>query len=266
MKCNCQGGWSGKSCATCTLKCPKGHVRDSTCTRCISMHEAKQRHSLAFDGDSNLAVLSNPVKHAEEIGTVEFSFKSLRMTGVQGLVCDQQQVMGSVCIRLVGDHMSLTVFGNHITSNDPVISGSTHVFAYVFKPFTGYRVSIVYGKLHKGMAYAKLYVNGHLANTKFFASGYPAQLGTTYIGALQGNGHAYYQGFMDDLRLWSIPRTAWQIAKDYHKRLVGVEQGLIAYFPMDMPQVQQASLGVSNWEMDVQGAVYSDEFSLGRHG
>jgi len=230
------------------------------------MKEANLRHSLAFDGDSNIAVLSNPVKAVDEIGAVEFSFKALRMTGVQGLVCDQQQVMGSMCIQLDGNRISVNVFGNHITANDPVVSGSTHVFSYVFKPFTGYRVSIVYGLLHKGMAYIKLYVNGHLANTKFFASGNPARLGTTYVGALQGNSHSYYQGFLDDLRLWSIPRMPWQIAKDYHKHLVGVEQGLIAYFPMDSPHLHQRSLGVSSWEMDVQGAVYSDEFSLGRHG
>lgn len=222
------------------------------------------RHSLAFDGDGNLAVISNSVKQAESVATVEFKFKSLRMNGVKGLVCDQQQVMGSLCIRLVDDHISISIFGNHITANDPVISGSTHIFPYKFKAFTGYRVSIVYALLHKGMAYTKLYVDGYLASTKFFASGYAGRLGTTFVGALQGEGHSYYQGFLDDLRLWSSPRMAWQIAKHFNKRIVGVEQGLIAYFPMDIPETRQASVGVSNWEMQVQGAVFSDQFSLGR--
>jgi len=265
MKCNCPGGWSGSECSTCAMKCSKGHVRDSTCTQCISTKEAKQRHSLAFDGDSNLAVLSNPVKHAEEISTIEFAFKALRVGGVQGLVCDQQQVMGSVCIRLVGDQISFTVFGNHITANDPVISGSTQTFPYKFRPFTGYRVSLVYALLHKGMAYTKLYVNGNLAGTKFFASAYVGRLGTTYVSAIQGNSHGYFQGFVDDLRLWNVVRMPWQIAKDARKHMVGVEQGLIAYFPMDVPELETSSLGVSNWEMKIQGAVYSDAFQLGRH-
>lgn len=265
MKCNCPGGWKGAQCAQCDLKCPKDHVHDSTCTRCMSTAKAKQQHSLAFDGENNLAVLSNPVKQAEEVATVEFAFKALRLSGVQGLVCDQEQVMGSLCIRLVGNHIALTVFGNHITANDPVISGSTTQFSYFFKPFTGYRVSIVYATLRKGMAYTKLYVNGNPTDTKFFASGYPGRLGTTYTGALQGNSRAYFQGFLDDVRLWNTARAAWQIARNFDKKLVGVEQGLIAYFPLDNLQLNEASLGVSNWEISIKGAVYSDPFMLGRH-
>lgn len=161
--------------------------------------------------------------------------------------------------------MSLSVFGNHITADDPVISGSTHTFDYDFEAFTGYRVTVVYGLLHQGMAYTKLYVNGNLVSTNFFASGYPGRLGTTTVGALQGNDKGYYQGFLDDIRLWSAARMAWQIAKDYNKHLVGVEEGLIAYFPLDSPHLHEGSLGVSNWEIAIQGSVYSDAFALGRH-
>jgi len=211
-----------------------------------------------------MAMLANPVKHAEEVSTVEFMFKALRLKGVQGLVCDQEQVMGSVCIRLVNNQMSLSVFGNHVTANDPVISGSTHTFPYEFRPFTGYRVSIVYGLLQKGMAYTKLYVNGNAVSSKFFASGYPGRLGTTTIGSLQGKSSGYFQGFLDDLRLWSTARMPWQIRKYYNRTMVGVEQGLFAYFPMDVAKLQMDSLGVSSWKMEVQGAVYSDPFGLGR--
>lgn len=219
---------------------------------------------MAFDGEQNIAILSNPVKKAEEVNTVEFEFKALSLEGIQGLVCDQEQVMGSLCIRLVNEHLAVTVFGNHITANDPVISGSTHTFPYKFKPFTGYRVSIVYGLLHKGMAYTKLYVDGNPVGSKFFASSYQARLGTTYVGALQGQNEAYFQGFIDDVRIWNIPRMAWEIKRDYNKHMVGVEQGLIAYFPLDEPSLDQNSLGVSSWKLEVRGAVYSDPFGLGR--
>lgn len=160
--------------------------------------------------------------------------------------------------------MALTVFGNHKTANDPVISGSTVTFPFKFEPFTGYRVSVVYGLLHKGMAYSKLYINGHPVGTKFFASGYNGRLGTAYVGALQGHSKSYFQGFLDDIRLWNVPRAAWQIEEDFNKKLVGVEQGLIAYFPIDVPVLQQTSLGISNWALNIQGAMFSDPFSTGR--
>lgn len=162
--------------------------------------------------------------------------------------------------------MTVTVFGNHVTADDPVISGSTQEFPYEFQEFTGYRVSIVYSMLHKGMAYTKLYVNGRAITSKFFATGAPGRLGTTNIGALQEHSHAFFQGFIDDLRLWNIARPAWQIRSDYNKKLVGVEQGLIAYFPVDTAERKIESLGVSSWKMQIEGAVFSDPFSIGRRG
>lgn len=114
------------------------------------------------------------------------------------------------------------------------------------------------------MSYTKLYVNGIPVTSKFFASGYQARLGTTYIGALQEQNEAYFQGFIDDVRIWNIARMAWEIKASYNKPLVGVEQGLIAYFPLDEPSLEQDSLGVSSWKLEVRGAVYSDPFGLGR--
>jgi hypothetical protein len=216
------------------------------------------------DGESNVVTLKNPVKKSEEVSTVELRFKALRLTGVQGLVCDKEQVQGSLCVRLVKDRIAISVFGNHITSSDPVISGDTQIFDYRFKPFTGYHVSVVYGLLPKGMAYAKLYVNGKVASTKFFSSGYQAHLGTTYVAGLQSNTHGYFQGFIDELRIWNVPRMAWQIQKTWEHELVGVEHGLVAYFPFDVPGLHGTSLGVSHWNMVVDGAMYTEPFAIGR--
>merc|ERR1711988_1781478 len=117
----------------------------------------------------------------------------------------------------------------------------------------------------KGMAYTKLYVNGIPVSTKFFASGLRARLGTAYVCGLQGNTRGYFQGFIDDLRLWNYPRMAWEIKRDFNRQLVGVEHGLVAYFPLDKPTRRIASLGISHWQMDIEGAVYTEPFAIGRH-
>jgi len=236
-------------------------TRDSTCTHCIT---PTQNHALALDGYGNFATLANPLKKSEEVNTVEFAFKALRLKGVQGLLCDREQVLGSLCLRLIKNHLAITVFGNHITSQDPVISGSTHLFDFDFKPFTGYKISVVYGLLRKGMAYTKLYVDGKPISTKFFASGHQPRLGTAIVGGLEGHTKTYFQGFIDDLRIWNIPRMAWQIQRDFNHEIIGVEHGLVAYFPFNNPSVHADSLGVSHWEMDIHGAVYTDPFPLGR--
>merc|ERR1711939_1033890 len=94
--------------------------------------EDKVKHAIAFDGDSNVLTLRNPVKHSEVVSTVDIKFKALQLRGVQGLLCDKEQKIGSLCIRLVNQKLAVTVFGNHITAHDPVISGSTQTFAYDF--------------------------------------------------------------------------------------------------------------------------------------
>merc|ERR1711988_290457 len=210
-----------------------------------------------------MATLTNPLKEYE-VSTIEMRFKALRLQGVQGLVCDKEQVQGSLCLRLVNDRLAITVFGNHITSADPIVSGATQAFIYRFKQFTGYHISVVYGMLPKGMAYAKLYVNGQPVDTKFFSSGFEGRLGTTYVGGLEGNTQGYFQGFVDELRIWSVPRMAWQIQKAWNHELIGVEHGLVAYFPFDVPALHPMSLGVSHWKMAVDGAMYTEPFAIGR--
>jgi len=263
-RCVCPGGWSGAACTTCKLKCPESESADSTCTRCIAKNILNQRHSLAFDGDSNVVTLHNRVKGSDTISTIDLKFKALQLSGRQGLICDREQVSGSVCIQLVHHKLAISIFGNHITAHDPVISGSTQMFSYMFKPFTGYEISVVYGLLPKGMAYTKLYVDGKAVDTKFFATGVPARLGAALVGGLQSQSNDFFEGFIDHLRIWNIPRMAWAIKKDMNRQLVGVEQGLLAYFPFNNPVLKAKSLGLSQWEMEVHGAVYSEPFSLGR--
>ena len=47
------------------------------------------------------------------------------------------------------------------------------------------------------------------------------------------NGENYFNGAMDEVRVWRTTRTAAQIAASYTERLNGDETGLVAYFPFD---------------------------------
>ena len=47
------------------------------------------------------------------------------------------------------------------------------------------------------------------------------------------NGDGYYEGLIDDVRLWRVARTAAEIAAAYQAPLAGTEAGLAVYLPLD---------------------------------
>lgn len=75
-----------------------------------------------------------------------------------------------------------------------------------------------------------VYVNGQpvlVQAAAFNLAGIPLTLGEPHSGE---NG---FSGVMDDVRIWSVARTAAQIQQDYRKPLTGGEAGLLAYYKLD---------------------------------
>lgn len=256
--CLCPGGWTGALCSTCALKCESDYERDSTCTQCI--RKSNERHSLAFNGKLNVGELENPLKpNGEAVSTIEFRVKTLRDKGIQGILCNKQHFKGSFCVYLDDSRVALSVVGNHVTSRKAIVSSPTQIFDYRLNPYVGYSVAVVYSTLPEDMAYAKLYVNGKLRGTKFYAVGNTAVLSEALVGGIEGH-RAYFQGFLDDVRFWSSARSALQIQQLYNKELVGIEQGLIASFQFNQPRQMQYSAGTSKWAINVHNILFSDEF------
>jgi hypothetical protein len=56
----------------------------------------------------------------------------------------------------------------------------------------------------------------------------------------------YYQGLMDEVRMWSVARTQAQIQATMNTKLRGIEAGLTAYWPMDEGSGQFAADVSSN--------------------
>ncbi|MBI9042687.1 LamG-like jellyroll fold domain-containing protein [Lutibacter sp.] len=75
-----------------------------------------------------------------------------------------------------------------------------------------------------------VYVNGRLVYSTDSSSGKtPYQLAQASIG-----GHDnYFKGSIDEVRIWSITRTAEEIQEDMMKTMVGTEAGLEAYYRFD---------------------------------
>ena len=48
-----------------------------------------------------------------------------------------------------------------------------------------------------------------------------------------GDGANFFDGLIDDVRVWNTVRTATEIAENYNKQLVGNESGLVAYYQLN---------------------------------
>ena len=74
----------------------------------------------------------------------------------------------------------------------------------------------------------KLFVNGsEVKNSRVAAGISPINTPVKYIGT-------YFQGKLDEVRMWNIARTESEINNDMNKRLTGSETNLVAYYPMDI--------------------------------
>ncbi len=97
---------------------------------------------------------------------------------------------------------------------------------------TWYHVAVVFDVNSNSQ---RLYVNGELdasttATMAIVPNTYPLNIGKPGVGdAASGT----YNGFIDEVRIWNIPRTAQQINENTHRELKGDEAGLVVYFPLN---------------------------------
>jgi hypothetical protein len=84
----------------------------------------------------------------------------------------------------------------------------------------------------------RLYVNGQLVNQKTGVSFTASDWMT--VGALDLSGPGqFYQGEIDEIRLWDFPRSLEEIQDTMHRSLTGSEPGLVGYWQMDEGAGQQ---------------------------
>ena len=90
-----------------------------------------------------------------------------------------------------------------------------------------------------------VFVNGALVGRGAFTAGTPVLCNSTaalYIGQ-NGAGAEYFQGSMDEVRIWNIARTQAQIQQTMLTTLNGNESGLVGYWKCGRQQRPHADLG-----------------------
>lgn len=89
----------------------------------------------------------------------------------------------------------------------------------------------------------KLYANGVLIGENGYEGSF-ASVGNSqenYLGRPQWEENEYFQGALDEVRVWSVARTAAQIRTFMHERLTGTEEGLVALWDFDAGDARDLS-------------------------
>ena len=108
----------------------------------------------------------------------------------------------------------------------------------------------------------KFYLNGVLDKTYTITSGgsiVPIASGTFRIGSANRENNLCCKGNIVDCRVWSVVRTAKEIAENRCVRLTGNEQGLAAYWPLDEGTGTSVAEKVSGTSSAITGSGYSWE-------
>jgi len=107
-------------------------------------------------------------------------------------------------------------------------SGSDHVSGVTLSTDTWYHIVLVHDNSANTL---KWYVNGTEQNTNTSVN-VPSNTGTFYLGTNSDANDKYFNGQIDEVRIWNDVRTAAEIADNKDDELVGNESGLIAYYKM----------------------------------
>ena len=78
----------------------------------------------------------------------------------------------------------------------------------------------------------KIYINGRLEVTQTGTPAPPTNTKDLVFGQ-RGDGAYFFDGGMDDIRIWDIERTQEEIQASMCQKLSGTESGLVAYYPLD---------------------------------
>ena len=176
-------------------------------------------NGLGFDGIDDGVILNSSLLSAntDEL-TYELCLKPYQLGGFSALLNHDNWSNGYVHFQFHGNNIGFDVNG-----------GNDNVFGYAFNINTWYHIAVVYSASAHNL---KFYVNGVLQDT-IINNNFPSIAGNVPINMGAWSNGRYFNGVMDEVRIWNVARTQSEIQSNMNTELAGTEAGLVAYYPFN---------------------------------
>ena len=176
-------------------------------------------NGLGFDGIDDGVILNSSLLSAntDEL-TYELCLKPYQLGGFSALLNHDNWSNGYVHFQFHGNNIGFDVNG-----------GNDNVFGYAFNINTWYHIAVVYSASAHNL---KFYVNGVLQDT-IINNNFPSIAGNVPINMGTWSNGRYFNGVMDEVRIWNVARTQSEIQSNMNTELAGTETGLVAYYPFN---------------------------------
>jgi hypothetical protein len=183
------------------------------------------QHGLSFDGVNDYVLTNQPAITGSAARTVE------AWINVASTVGTTQQIiveMGNTTPNgsrftfniINGNNLRIEIAGNGFNTISDVTDGMWH------------HVAVTYNPANTAGTKAKLYVDGVMQAQNDFTVALNVATPNIKIG-VRGDGVNFFNGKMDEVRIWNVERTAAQILADKNKQYCNIPAGLIAYYTFD---------------------------------
>lgn len=193
--------------------------------------ETCPKNALDFDGVNDGVTVATGYPATDEL-TIELWINPRVINNWDVMVNhDTWSVIGKLHFQLTPSGViEFAVFGNNPTnqhaSSPPAPNTWTHIAA-------------VYSKAGK---YVKFYKNGVFTNQANYSTAVTLGLFPYRVGNWDGT-NRFFDGKMDELRIWNVQRTASEIQANMNKCLTGSEPGLMVYYPFNQGIAEMNNAG-----------------------
>lgn len=201
------------------------------------VHHSFGQNALSLDGTNDYISTAQPGPGGNSSRTVEAWIKTSYSGATQGVLVDWGAVSpnGSrFTFNVLNGLLRIEIAGSGFNSTLSIANGAWH------------HVAVTYNNSNATGQKAKLYIDGVLnASADFTTSMNTLSTTGIRIGA-RVDGISFFNGSIDEVRIWNTERTAAQILAGKDAEFCYVPAGLIAYFKCNQGIAGGANTGISN--------------------
>ena len=140
-----------------------------------------------------------------------------------------------------GHYLRIEIAGNGFTGTTDITDNNWH------------HVAVTYNPANAAGQKAKLYIDGMLEAQKDFTVTMNTSSGPFRIGS-RSDGASYFNGTMDEVRIWNVERTAAEILADKDREFCMIPGGLIAYYKFNEGIAGGNNTGISTVANSANGS------------